>query len=321
MRLMRTQHEQLLEEREVCGALHAAALAMSVSSNAGELAEALLEAIEPAIGFEAACVLIVERGRRAVASSRGFEDAGSLLGAELALALNTPHSSHYWFGVEELWVHPIRFEGQLVGGLLLRYPAGPTRLATTVLGGVLPGLGVALSNSLTRQELRRSAATDAMTGSYTLRFGMQRLHEEFDRALRADDPLAVMLFELEFDLLELEDALGGKEAVEGALRELVTRIWRALRTSDLLIRYEGSELLAVLPGASAGDLETVAARVQAMATQSRLQVGGREIGVSMTLGAAALSAGGIQNPGDLIGAADQALQRVKEASLASSLSA
>ena len=311
MRLTRTQQQQLLEERLISDAMHSSALAMGSSSNANQLAEALLTSIQPVVAFDAGCVIVIERGRRSVASSLGFDDESALLVPALKDALDSPRSSLCIVAGEELWVHPVRHDGQLVGGLLLRYPAGPSRSATTVLGGILPGLGVALSNSLLRQELRRSAATDPTTGSYTLRFGMQRLHEEFDRALRSSDPLAVMLFDLEFDLLELESALGDRESVEGVLRELVTRIWRALRVSDLLVRYEDHELLAVLPGASAADLEQVARRVQAMAAESQLRIGDQELGISMRVGAAALPAGGIRNPADLIGAADEALQRAK----------
>ena len=48
-----------------------------------------------------------------------------------------------------------------------------------------------------------------------------------------------------------------------------------------------------------------------MAAESQLRIGDQELGISMRVGAAALPAGGIRNPADLIGAADEALQRAK----------
>jgi two-component system, cell cycle response regulator len=98
---------------------------------------------------------------------------------------------------QEVQIVPVSYGAVPVGVLVVAFaqPSGPE--AQAVLNASLPGLAVALNNSLNHEDLQRVSALDPLTGVYNRRFGLQRLTEDFGRSTRSGDPLGVLMLDLD----------------------------------------------------------------------------------------------------------------------------
>ena len=85
---------------------------------------------------------------------------------------------------------------------------------------------------------------DALTGAYNRRFYEEDLKNRYLNA-------GVAMIDL--DDFKLCNDTFGHSAGDSALRLITSIIHRSIRTSDMLVRYGGDELLLILPGISAED--------------------------------------------------------------------
>ena len=170
--------------------------------------------------------------------------------------------------------------------------------------------GLALNNAVAHDRLQRLAALDPLTGVYNRRFGMSRLHEEFDRAVRMNAPMGVLMMDIDH-FKQVNDTYG--HLVGDRILIAVTRIARTiLRDGDVLIRYGGEEFLAVLPAASCEDLRLVGERMRRAIEDSSVAEGSQTIRVTMSLGAAAYPNQNVEKEETLVQLADDALYQAKE---------
>ncbi len=170
-------------------------------------------------------------------------------------------------------------------------------------------LGLALNNAVAHDRLQRLAALDPLTGVYNRRFGLHRLHEEFDRAVRMSSPLAVLMFDIDH-FKAVNDTYG--HMVGDRVLISISRLARTvLREGDVLIRYGGEEFLAVLPAASAEDVKQVGDRLRRTVEDSTVTDGSQTIRVTVSLGAAAYPSRAVDSEEELVGLADEALYRAK----------
>ncbi len=79
----------------------------------------------------------------------------------------------------------------------------------------------------------------------------------------------------------------------------------------VLLRYGGEEFLAVLPAASAEDLQTVGERVRRAVEESVVLDNEKRIRVTLCVGGAAYPSPKVEQEDTLIQLADQALYRAK----------
>lgn len=93
--------------------------------------------------------------------------------------------------------------------------------------------------------LRRLAATDGLTGVNNRAAFDERLEEEFDRAVRYDHPLSVIL--LDVDHFKAFNDTFGHPAGDAVLRAVAEQLTDAVRGADFLARYGGEEFAVVLP--------------------------------------------------------------------------
>jgi len=171
-------------------------------------------------------------------------------------------------------------------------------------------LGLALNNAIAHDRLQQLAALDPLTSVYNRRFGMTRLHEEFDRAVRMNSPLGLLMFDLDH-FKQVNDTYG--HLIGDRMLVNVCAIARAiLRDGDILIRYGGEEFLAVLPAASAEDVELIGERLRRAIEDLSVADGSQTIRATISLGAASFPNQAVERENDLVGLADDALYRAKE---------
>lgn len=158
-------------------------------------------------------------------------------------------------GIGAILVVPILLYNEQVGSLLLRAirRSGGFSIREVSFFEIV---AEAASNALERahlfeqvqranQQLERLAITDGLTRLYNHRYFMQRLEEEFHRAVRYRLPLSCILFDVD-DFKRINDTFGHLKG-DQVLREIADRTSRCVRRTDLLARYGGEEFVVLLP--------------------------------------------------------------------------
>ena len=159
-------------------------------------------------------------------------------------------------------------------------------------------------------ELLQQAIRDPLTSLFNRRYLDETLPREIHRALREEEPLAVVMIDL--DHFKRFNDQWGHEAGDIVLLGVAEALLDGLRASDIACRYGGEELLVVMPGA---DADEAVRRITAIAAQARsvgARVMGREIeAITFSAGVATVPEHG-DSAEVLVRAADRALYMAKE---------
>lgn len=159
-------------------------------------------------------------------------------------------------------------------------------------------------------ELLQMATTDFLTGLPNRRHFVARLSEELARMQRFHDERAAVLM-LDLDHFKKVNDRFGHATGDQWLKYLATLMLGELRKVDTAGRVGGEEFAIMLPGTSATSAKSFAERLRVKVAETRLELEGQSIQLTVSIGVAAL------NPKDAdAGAAllraDQALYRAKE---------
>lgn len=186
----------------------------------------------------------------------------------------------------EIQVLPVLYGVVPVGVLVVAFAQPSTPEAGAVLNATLPGLAVALNNSLNHEDLQRVSALDPLTGVYNRRFGRQRLTEEFGLSIRSDEPLGLLMLDL--DHFKAVNDTYGHLVGDRVLQSVVRAVRRVLRERDVLLRYGGEEFLIVLPGAGRDDSVQIAERVRRAVAETEIIEADQRIPVTVSIGGSGL---------------------------------
>ena len=229
---------------------------------------------------------------------------------------------------------PFSYRGHAT--MVLEKSLEPTYLAITQLGWQLAGsivtlqlLGIILAYQLRRYRrqvrrtqseydrrleaqsaLERMATLDALTGLPNRYLLDEQLTLRMAEAGRFDRKLALLFIDLD-NFKNINDSFG-HEAGDKLLKIVAERMAGCLRSYDLLSRFGGDEfviLLSSMPGAK--QVEHVARKVFD-ALQSGIEVEGRELFVSASIGIS-IYPDDAESPSDLLRTADAAMYTAKEA--------
>ena len=206
-------------------------------------------------------------------------------------------------------VAPVTFKSVPLGVIVLATAAEFSPDAEQLLEQLRADLGLAINNALAHDRLERLAAVDPLTDAYNRRFGLARLGEEFSRAVRAESPLGVLMFDL--DHFKVVNDTHGHLVGDRVLKAVAKTCRRVIREGDVLIRYGGEEFLVLLPGAGAADLTDLGERVRRAIGETTVQEGDRRIAITVSLGGTTYS-DAIDSSQALIARADAALYDAKE---------
>jgi len=162
----------------------------------------------------------------------------------------------------------------------------------------------------TRRKVERLTFVDPLSGAYNFRYLRQRLKEEFARARRLREPLAVVF--LDFDhFKDVNDTFGHAEG-NAVLEKIGGALRRAVRGEDFVGRLGGDEFLVVLPQTTRDGAVRAAERLKAtLDTLDLRTTDGREVSfLTFSMGVAAFpeDASAIEA---LLSEADKALYKAK----------
>jgi diguanylate cyclase (GGDEF)-like protein len=163
-----------------------------------------------------------------------------------------------------------------------------------------------------RAELLELSRTDGLTGLYNRRHFEERLEAEFSRAQRYRAPLSCLL--LDIDHFKKVNDTHGHPVGDLVLREVAQVARRMLRDVDVIARYGGEELIALLPETGQEDAAQVAERIRASVAALRLTgqaQAGAPVRVTCSIGLATYPAEAIDSGEALVQVADQCLYSAK----------
>jgi two-component system cell cycle response regulator len=159
------------------------------------------------------------------------------------------------------------------------------------------------------EQLRFQATHDGLTGSWNRSEILEMLRRELERGARSDTTTGILM--LDIDHFKAINDTYGHLTGDAVLRDVTQRISQAVRSYDSVGRYGGEEFVIVLPGCNREQVDQGAERVRAAVDNGPVRVNESQIAVTISIGAAVTTHGGISEK-DLLAAADAALYRAKE---------
>ncbi len=213
------------------------------------------------------------------------------------------------FRPQEVIVVPLEFKNIPLGVVVLAANQSFSPDVTRLLQLFRRSFGLALNNALAHSHLQRIAALDALTGAYNRRFGLTRLREEFNRAVRTETAIGVIMMDV--DHFKSVNDTYGHLVGDRVLSQIADSTRRALREGDVMIRYGGEEFLIILPGANCANCSQVGERVRRLIDESVVKDGEQSIHFTASLGITAFPEDNVEHELDLVKHADEALYTAK----------
>jgi diguanylate cyclase (GGDEF)-like protein len=157
-----------------------------------------------------------------------------------------------------------------------------------------------------------SALRDPLTRLYNQRYFAERLDAELRFARRHGSALAVLMIDI--DHFKRVNDQRGHLVGDSVLGAVALTLARAVRNEDVVARYGGEEFVVLLRATALDAAVLLAERLRRKVEDLSVPCdGGAPVAVTVSAGAAAFPADGIETAHDLIGAADRALYVAKGA--------
>jgi len=162
-----------------------------------------------------------------------------------------------------------------------------------------------------RDDLEAVALRDALTGVWNRRAFEARLADEWQRSVRSEVNLALVLFDVDH-FKAYNDAYGHQQG-DTTLAAVARCLGLAIRRPyDLLARYGGEEFVLLLPGCGLEDAKRIAESARAAVHAAEIPHPTAESGVvTVSVGVGGRVPGKVDDPAKLVAVADRALYAAK----------
>lgn len=214
--------------------------------------------------------------------------------------------------IRSMAILPLVIEDRLAGGLILgtrtegRYRPD---MDTFFLAQLALKASQGLDSALAREQLRRLASRDALTGLRNRREMETVLNKELSRSRRYQMPLSLLFIDCD-GFKRINDHYG-HECGDAYLCHLSETLCRLLREDDSVFRFAGDEFVVVLPNQSVRMATQIGERLQQDLSETPLTWEGHRIPVAFSVGVAGSEHPGLENSHALLRYADQRLYEQK----------
>jgi len=237
--------------------------------------------------------------------------AGTIEGLERALPGHGAGRRPGGTRLESALVAPLQIDRRDVGALAF-YDAAPGvytaehgRLALQAAAQAAPVIVNAIAFELAQEQ----SLTDLLTQLPNRRYVDRHLAQELSRAQRGGTEVSLLL--LDVDRFKAINDEYGREAGDRALVEVAMSLRSGLRSYDICARLAGDDFAVVLPGCDRALAKRKGlALQQAVALMPFFAAPGRQVGLSVSVGAATFPGDG-QSPGGLVAAAGRRMYEDK----------
>jgi diguanylate cyclase (GGDEF)-like protein len=160
--------------------------------------------------------------------------------------------------------------------------------------------------------LRESNRRDVLTGMFNRRHFREVFEQMLHHAIETRQPISLLLMDLDH-FKRVNDEFGHLAGDE-CLRMLARNLDECLAPEVALTgRFGGEEFVILLPGAATAKAREVAERIRHRVAGSPVRYGGKEIGMTASIGICSLTGGSNATADDLLHQADDALYAAKNA--------
>jgi diguanylate cyclase (GGDEF)-like protein len=159
-------------------------------------------------------------------------------------------------------------------------------------------------------KLEQDAFVDPLTGLYNRRYLGMRLDEEIARARRYGFGLGALMIDI--DHFKRVNDTYGHQVGDRVLRRIGEIVKSGARSSDIVCRYGGKELLVIVPNTEPAEADKFAERLRETIEATPVATGeDASVSVTVSIGTSALLAA--DNAQEFLARADRALYRAKSA--------
>jgi diguanylate cyclase (GGDEF)-like protein/PAS domain S-box-containing protein len=169
--------------------------------------------------------------------------------------------------------------------------------------------GIAIQNTHLFGDVQRLATTDSLTGWYNRRYFFELAEIEFERSLRYQHPLSIIIFDLD-NFKDINDEFGHLVG-DQVLQTVTRRIQSVLRRPDIWGRYGGEEFVVLLPETDIDAAAKAAERVRNTIADEQIETSKGAVPVTISVGAASFYGQITSTIDTLLDMADQALLSAK----------
>ncbi len=160
-----------------------------------------------------------------------------------------------------------------------------------------------------RNNLKKKAIHDELTGLYNRHYMSEILEKEFPRTLRYQTDLSCLLLDLDY-FKEVNDTFGHAFG-DMVLREFSTCLKHEARKTDIPFRYGGEEFMLLLSNTGILGAQKVAEKIRSACEQKTYDDGNNSTTVTVSIGIASVKQHQLLESKELLALADKALYRAK----------
>ncbi len=135
------------------------------------------------------------------------------------------------------------------------------------------------------QKLKEAADHDFLTGLFNRRFLLDFLENELHRAVRYEENLSVMIFDIDF-FKAVNDTYGHQNG-DLVLKAITAKATEIKRNSDLLARYGGEEFVLVMPQTNLEGAAVIAERLRKSIEEMDSPIDGHVLKMTISIGVSA----------------------------------
>lgn len=133
-----------------------------------------------------------------------------------------------------------------------------------------------------QRDLLKLLHWDPLTNALNRRAALERLDEEIKRATRSQSPLSIAM--LDIDHFKQINDTHGHLVGDLVLKEVVTRIFHALSSYDLIGRYGGDEFILLFPNTELADATHICSHIQNAFTHNPIISADLKLFVTVSIG-------------------------------------
>lgn len=213
---------------------------------------------------------------------------------------------------EEIIALPLRAGGQTFGCLILYRAKGRAlgKDQVQTLYASVGHLALALRNAALFSQVKVRADHDGLTRIHNRRAFDERLVEELRRHQRYGHSMSLLMLDIDH-FKSINDSYGHLMG-DHVLREVGKIISERLRSTDFTARYGGEEFVVILPLTTEEQSQVLAERLRQSIAETRFTSEGKPFGITVSIGAAALTPGALLKRRELVDKADKALYQAKK---------
>lgn len=208
-----------------------------------------------------------------------------------------------------LAVTPLKIQSVIIGVLYLDNRLSANTFTDRVQE-LLRVFAAQASLAIHNSRLLYLATTDGLTGLLNHKHFLNRLLEEFYRVRRHGSTLSLLM--LDIDHFKNFNDTYGHLVGDKVLRHVAQLLRDKLRIHDLAARYGGEEFSILLPQTDLSGASHLADKLLSTISANPLIHEGKQLGVTISIGAAEFDPKGMDRPLVLVKAADAALYEAKK---------